>query len=311
MWDLLPVSLRRIFLINENLLQLKLKTRLKASEINNMADYDIKEFQKIELEILFEVDRVCKKYNIRYFLLAGTLLGAIRHKGFIPWDDDIDIAMPIDEYRRFCKVASKELGSLYFLQNYQTDFSDRWFSKVRKNNTTCIEKGYEKSNIHQGIWIDVFPVIGVNDNEKNLKKITKIATFAKKMLNKRYAASTTSYRDLSKEKKILRFIPIPVIRSLATTIYSFIFHGTKKFNYCYYLWGDSKIRARFKADLFDELCEVEFEGHMFPAPKDWDKYLTIEYGDYMTPPPPEKRNGGSHTIAIVDVNNDYTKYINR
>lgn len=142
-----------------------------------MAENHIKDLQRIELEMLLEVDRICKKYNIRYFLVAGTLLGAIRHKGFIPWDDDIDICMPVEEYRKFCKVAKTDLKKEYFLQNSDTDFSNRWFSKVRKNNTTCIEKGYEKSKIHQGIWIDIFPLIGVKKDEKWLKSITRKATF--------------------------------------------------------------------------------------------------------------------------------------
>ncbi len=275
-----------------------------------MNSYNIKDLQKVELEILLEVDRVCRKHSIKYFLVSGTLLGAIRHKGFIPWDDDIDICMPINDYRRFCKIAKNELKKDYFLQNSDTDFSDRWFAKVRKNNTTCIEKGYEKSRVHQGVWIDIFPLIGVKNDKKWLNKITRKAGFGKKMLSKRFAASG-KFKELSMEKKLLKFLPLGLVRMIARLIFKSIFKDCSGFEYSYYLWGDSKIRARFRRGLFDELCEVEFEGYMLPAPKEWDEYLTAVYGDYMTPPPPEKRNGGSHTISTVDLNNDYSEYIRR
>lgn len=268
----------------------------------------LKSLQSIELEILLEVDRICKKHNIKYFLVAGTLLGAIRHKGFIPWDDDVDICMPIEDYYKFCKVAKTELKKDYFLQNFKTDFSDRWFAKVRKSNTTCIEKGYINSKIHQGIWIDIFPLIGVKNDQKWLDSVTKKATFAKKLLSKRFS-STQAFKSLSIEKKILKFVPICIIRFVAELIYRTIFKKYHKYDYCYYLWGDSKIRSRFKSDLFDNICEIEFEGHLLPAPERWNEYLSIVYGDYMTPPPPEKRNGGSHTLEIVDVNKNYSDYL--
>ncbi len=265
------------------------------------------DLQNVELEILLEIDRICKKHSIRYFLLAGTLLGAVRHKGFIPWDDDVDICMPMHDYKKFCKIARTELKKEYFLQNSDTDYSDRWFAKVRKNNTTFIEKGYEKSPIHQGVWVDVFPLVGVHNDKKALDKATKSATTAKKLLSKRFAAMG-DFKSLSKEKKLLKFVPVCVTRAIARFIMSVTFKKHGNYECCCYLWGDPKIRARFPSGLFDELCEVEFEGHMFPAPKRWDEYLTIEYGDYMTPPPPEKRNGGSHTISILDLNNDYRIY---
>ena len=272
-----------------------------------MDDKMLKDLQKVELEILLEVDRICRKHNIKYFLVSGTLLGAVRHKGFIPWDDDIDICMPRKEYKKFCKIACTEMKKEYFLQNSNTDYSDRWFAKVRKNNTTCIEKGYEKSPAHQGVWIDIFPLVGVHNTQQELNKATKLATFSKRLLSKRFAAFG-GLKDLSAEKKILKFVPVCIIRAVAEAVMSIAFKNNDKYESCYYLWGDSKIRARFPSDLFDDLCEVEFEGHMFPAPKRWDEYLTMVYGDYMTPPPPEKRNGGCHTISIIDLNKDYRHY---
>ena len=275
-----------------------------------MAENTIREMQKVELEMLIEVDRICKKYNIKYFLVAGTLLGAVRHKGFIPWDDDIDIAMPMDEYRRFCKVAKDELSDQYFLQNYRTDVTSWLFTKIRKNNTTAIEENRFGSLFHQGIWIDVFPFIGVKNDDKWLLKFNKNVKFIKKIITKKIGLVNSTEGNFL-YAIINKLTPLRLVRFVFGLLYNRVFQDPRKHTHCNYLWSRSKITARFPTELFSETCEVEFEGHMFPAPKDWDKYLTIEYGDYMTPPPPEKRNGGSHNIAIVDVNNDYTKYINR
>ena len=100
--------------------------------------------QKCELEILKEFDRICKKNNLSYSLNSGTMLGAIRHKGFIPWDDDIDVMMPAKDYKKLCKIAPKQLDSKFFLQ---TSYTDNWYpsiAKIRMNGTTAIEEGFEK-----------------------------------------------------------------------------------------------------------------------------------------------------------------------
>ncbi len=274
-----------------------------------MAENHNKDMQKIEVEMLLEIDRICKKFNIRYFLIAGTLLGAIRHKGFIPWDDDIDIAMPLNDYRRFCKIAEKELNDKYFLQNYKTDTIALWFTKIRKNNTTAIQLNHKNKLHHQGIWVDIFPLIGVENDEQWLSEINKKAKRTKKILNKKIGLMEDT------EGKIIyeianKLISLKVCKFFFGLFFKHLFKDPENYSYCFYLWASSKIKAKFPTEMFSEVCEVEFEGHMFPAPKDWDGYLTLEYGDYMTPPPPEKRNGGSHTISIVDINNNYTKYIN-
>ncbi len=117
----------------------------------------IKEVQAIELEILLEVDRICREYEIPYFLDSGTLLGAVRHKGFIPWDDDIDIGMLRSDYERFLSIANRELGSEYFLQTYRTDGAPIMFAKVRKKGTTFVEFRLRNIPMEHGLFIDVFP----------------------------------------------------------------------------------------------------------------------------------------------------------
>jgi len=120
---------------------------------------ELKKIQNTLLEILIEVDRICRKNDIKYFLFAGTLLGAVRHKGFIPWDDDIDIAMPREDYEKFLQIVQKEPYSNYFLQNVITEIEAPFlFSKFRKDDTLLLEKAVMNKNIHHGIFIDIFPL---------------------------------------------------------------------------------------------------------------------------------------------------------
>lgn len=280
----------------------------KASEV--MDNTLTRQMQRVELDILIEVDRICKKHNIKYFLNAGTLLGAVRHKGFIPWDDDVDICMPLKDYRKFKKVCKKELSSKYFLQSFDTDLTSIWYTKIRKNGTTAIESGYSDKPFHQGIWVDVFPLIGVKQDPRWLKSIAKRAVFAKKLLTKKNNYIHED-KDLSALKKLHRIVPLWLVRLFAKAVYITTFKNPENYEFCYCLWAEKKFKAKYSSSLFSNSCEVEFEGHLFPAPENCDEYLTIEYGDYMTPPPPEKRNGGSHTIEIVDLKKDYTYYVNK
>ena len=123
---------------------------------------------KIELDILMELDRICRKYDLRYFLDSGTLLGAVRHKGFIPWDDDIDLTMPRKDYDRLIEIASQELKSPYYLQHITTDPKYPGLHvKIRNTDTTAIIKSWLFTDVNQGIFIDIFPLEGLpNDPEK-------------------------------------------------------------------------------------------------------------------------------------------------
>ncbi len=274
-----------------------------------MEKFDLRGLQEAELEILLEIDRICKKHNIRYFLNSGTLLGAVRHKGFIPWDDDIDICLPLKEYRRFKKAAKKELGSDYFLQSYDTDLTNIWFTKIRKNGTTAIEKGSEGNRFHQGIWVDVFPLIGIKKDPKWLRRVSKTMGFPKWLIKKKVDLIVADDK-IKGLKKLHKLVPLSLFRAFAKFVYFCTLRGFDNYEHSYCVWTEKKFFAKYPSELFKEETTVVFEGKEFPAPKNWDKYLTIEYGDYMTPPPPEKRKGGFHTVSIVDLDNDYKKYIN-
>ncbi len=266
----------------------------------------LRELQLTELEILFEVDRICKANSITYYLDGGTLLGAVRHKGFIPWDDDIDISMPIADYNRFIKCAEKELADIYFLQHYTTDNFHCFYAKVRKNNTTAIESNKSELDAHNGVWIDIFPLIGVKNDKKWIKNQKKKMERYKRLYYK--TTCMLPWKNLSFDKKLLRMIPLPIRGIIIDTMYRHLFSDPLKSPFCCTVWGEERVEARFNSNVFREKTELMFEGRLFPAPKYWDEYLSTVYGDYMTPPPEDKRTGGNHTITFVDLEHGGVKH---
>lgn len=143
---------------------------------------EIRPLQMVCLEILKEIDRICTKYNIQYWLEGGSMLGAVRHHGFIPWDDDLDIAMFREDYERFLKIAQKELKPEYFLQTHEIEREyPLFFAKVRKNNTYIEEECFLSLNFHKGIFVDIFPVdklpYGVNKVKVYCKKLRILFLF--------------------------------------------------------------------------------------------------------------------------------------
>ena len=145
----------------------------------------------------------------------------------------------------------------------------------------------EHKKMHQGIWIDIFPLIGVNNDESQLKKLNKWASFGKKIINKKIGLIEDTEGNYI-YKIANRLISLNVLRSITDLIFKKCFKDHKNFEFCYYLWASPNITARFPSNIFNDFCEIEFEGHKLPAPKNWDTYLKIVYNDYMTPPPPKK-----------------------
>ena len=130
-------------------------------------DKTLKKLHKVEIEILDEIVRICKKHNIKYSLFAGTMLGAVRHAGFIPWDDDIDVGMLRSDYEKFIKIAHEELDSKFSLDCFE--YNKKYhlgFAKIKKNGTIFDEEASHHMDNHKGIFVDVFPVDNVYDNIK-------------------------------------------------------------------------------------------------------------------------------------------------
>lgn len=238
-----------------------------------------------ELEILIEVDRVCKKHGISYFLDSGTALGAIRHKGFIPWDDDIDIAMLREDYDHFCSIAKDELSSLFFFQTIETDKNyNKFHAKIRKNNTKYVESRIIGREMHQGIFIDVVPFDKV---PASFYKITNRFVF----LMRRMVGYDHEKELLPKNKWKELLTRIMVGKKPLHRYYKVCTMFNKLENNYMYTAFEYPVYQHFvfPSRIFEGIKEVEFEGHLFPIVSGYDEYLKIMYGDYMQLPPEDKR----------------------
>ena len=156
-----------------------MEIRTKAKNVHYvLSPADLRQLQIIQLEILLELDRICKKHNIQYSLAYGTLLGAVRHQGFIPWDDDMDVFMLRKEYDRFCEICVDELDKTrFYLQTHFNTAGYRWgYAKMRRNSTEYIRKGQEHLQYPSGVSIDVFPLDSVPDR-KILRPFFNFACF--------------------------------------------------------------------------------------------------------------------------------------
>lgn len=254
------------------------------------------EVQLIELEILTKIDEICKKYKIEYFLDSGTVLGAVRHGGFIPWDDDIDIGMTRENYEKFLKIAPKELGREYFLHNLDTEKEcPCLYSKVKKNNTIYMAWASRNLKINQGIYIDIFPYdISTGMTKKEIKKLY--------LLQRLFKYIALPDRDKLPENTIkwklgailyriihytLFFIPKDYIRKIIERK----LRKSENENGKFLLQGVCGKPIIIEKDDIFPLKYIKFENKEFPVPKNTDKYLKLLYGNYMELPPVEKRKG--------------------
>ncbi len=251
------------------------------------------ELQKCELQILKDVARLCETHSIRYYLVFGTLLGAVRHKGFIPWDDDIDICMEAKDINRFVRFAKKELGSQYYIQTPGSERNGRWlFCKVRKNGTLCLQRNEERiDGFHQGVWIDIFPIVDLSEN-KRIKQfqLSIILYLQRQMYNHVPIGKEKTIKNLLKRSydwffmcheyftwKVLLFLGI--IKKKGTGQCCII---GKRFM----PWAkvEELMKYTFERKLFSgKTKKYVFEDTCFMSIEDANSFLTSFYGDYMIP----------------------------
>lgn len=271
----------------------------------NLNSEEHRKLQLIELELLEEVDRICDKYNIQYILDSGSLLGAVRHKGFIPWDDDADISMTRSEYEKFCKVCTEELkGSNFFFQNDNTDKHYRWgYGKLIRTDTVFVRLGQEHLKMAKGVFIDIFPMDGVRENYFLWKLQHKFCWLARKIM----------YSEVGKinEENIKKRIGYKIINLISVQVafkiigfYSKRMRESEHVN-CLSCSYSDVYKKQMKRRYYQERSKIEFEGKEFWAPKDKEGYLKTLYGEtYMHLPPKEKRQGHA-AASYIDFGNFY------
>lgn len=271
----------------------------------------MKKVKRIELEILHEFITVCEQLNLRWYAGYGTVLGAIRHQGFIPWDDDVDVLMPRRDYEIFCKQAQELLPQDYFLQTLETEEEYyQPFAKIRRSDTTFWEKGTENDNINHGIYIDVFPLDGY-PSQWLAEKIFMI----KRIVYNNFLYEEGQVKRLHGYRKI--FAVLYRIFKGKLTVKEAAFKKeklVKKLGYdesrlvsC--MVEDTPKAEAVEKDLYGEGVLVAFEDTSIMVPADYNEYLTRLYGNYMDFPPKEKRVP-IHTCVIIDAERSYLSYKN-
>lgn len=272
----------------------------------NLTAEQLQSLKKCERDMLKEFVDICNRHGIKYFVQGGTLLGTVRHSGFIPWDDDIDVSLPRDEYEKFLAVAEKELPEYYFLQTKDTDPEyPNNFAKIRDSRTTFLETSARNLNINHGAYIDIFPLDYYPDGFK-----AKIFEIKKKLLTCRI--NKAFYMPhMSLKSKLVTLITIILFPSLKGAV-------EKREKLFTSVPPSERVVNNSGAWLSKEIIpenwvlnstEMEFEGIKVNVSDKYDEWLTYVYGDYMSLPP-ENERVGHHYVDIFDMDKSYTEYIN-
>lgn len=268
-------------------------------------EFDMNELKEIELNLLKELIRICKKYGLKYYLVGGSCLGAVRHGGFIPWDDDIDVGIPREDYTKFLQVAQGELPETVFLQTGETDNNYPMnFAKLRVSSTAFVETSLKRIDINHGVYIDIFPLDGYVDS-KYSKLMNRIYT---RRINCEYFLPNSYVGILHKVKNVLIKILYPnyrKVRNKRELLISKVPFGESStvINYCG-AWGEKEIMPK---EYFGDGCVKFFEGLEVMIPEQYDLYLSNLYGDYMKLPPVEKRVP-HHYCEVIDLHRSYKEY---
>ena len=270
--------------------------------MDKQSNQDLKHLQSVLLNMMKEIDRLCRKNNITYYLSGGNALGAIRHNGFIPWDDDFDIMMKSEDYKKFLSVCRKELDpDVWYVQEGGKEWPD-CFSKLRLKNTLIEEIG-EWSGIpkeNRGIFIDIFEIVN-SPSSKILKMLQYMGAkllISFSMLNMGYTADSFIKKFAISCSKIMRNRPIAKL--VKKSVFKYNDKATKEYGN---FFGTSRFHnAFYDKEVFDKPFYHSFEDIELPLPSKYDIYLTQSFGNYMELPPADKQKP-AHSIHV-----DFGKY---
>lgn len=277
---------------------------------------ETKELWEVEIDLAEKLLSVCKRYGLRIWAAYGTMLGTVRHKGFIPWDDDMDFVMFRKDYNKLLEIGPKEFSNPYFLQSFFSDKFMSGMSRLRRSDTTMIEVGHEcDTERNQGIWVDILVYDGLPSEETQINKLYSKVKFNCRVLNNhRYFISSknTPFTSVLAHKLITLFFKFRneykfqnrIVRLLSkcdadeSEWVAPVHMGT--------IWGLNKGQSKkTRKEWYNETLEMPFHDILLPVPKEYDKILTVLYGNYMTP----VKGKGLHTISCIDCHKPYLEVV--
>lgn len=267
----------------------------------------LRKVQLVQLEMLKEIKRVCEVIHVDYHLDSGTLLGAVRHNGFIPWDDDLDIGMTRKNYVRFLKEAPGVLDKKYFLQSWYSDeHYGLPFAKLRKNDTLYIENNAHNSKAHNGFYVDIFPYDVYPDDVTEQRKMARKLDFIRRSMLVKNGYKPFASDSLNKRIwKTIIYLPIDLYSAVNSRKKLIETYEKCKTQYngshteFYAPAGTSDFgRWVIPSDCFSKYEKHVFEDDEFSVPQNYDVYLTYAYGDYMILPPENKRENRHNILKV-------------
>lgn len=270
---------------------------LKMITIDNET---LRKIQMVQLEMLEEVDRICRKCNIHYNIIAGTLLGAVRHGGYIPWDDDADVALLRPEYEKFRKACETELDtSRFYFQDHRNTKGYRWgYGKLRRKNTLFLREHQEHMPYEQGIFIDIFPLDGVPDNYL-LRSIKNFECFC---IRKILWSKVGKVADRSRFMRIWYSLLDRIPEKTVFGYYHRMIHNANRKNtqmVRILMFPTPNREWGYYRNWYENSKDTVFEGKVFQGIADYDSYLSFKFGNYMELPPEEKRK--VHPVSELKV----------
>ena len=271
-----------------------------------MQNLTLREIQQTELKILLELDNVCRENDIRLYLCGGTMLGAVRHKGFIPWDDDIDVCMPRPDYCRFLKLTENRVFSDNLeVLSFEKGNLNRPFTKIIDKNTRVeYNNNYDLKSAADSVWIDILPVDGLPANYKAAKAEYDMAFFLRRLMMLSYSKFGKGSTFVKTMAKSMLWPIARIVGGKSINNYLVKMAMANPYETSDYVgivtYGVYGIRERMPKDQFEISTDAEFEGHVFKAMSCWDMYLNNLYGDYMKLPPEDKRKSHQFNAYKVD-----------
>ncbi len=258
----------------------------------------LRQLQQIELELLLEADRICRKHGIHYNIIAGTMLGAVRHGGFIPWDDDADIALLRPEYERFREACRTELDpERYSFQDHTVTPGYRWgYGKLRRRDTLFLREHQEHMPYEQGVFIDVFPLDAVPDSHAGRAVVNAECFLVRKLLWSRVGKVADRSRGMRAVYALLDRVPEALAKKALDALIDR--SRRRETEWVRILMFPTPNRAYgYRKRWYSGSEEIAFEGFVFQGVRDADGYLSFKFGDYMTPPPAEQRK--THPVSAL------------